>query len=162
MPLIPDLTQDFVRDFQKLSGELELLRQHTPVVDPSVSAARDEALAQLAVQQRQNDSLQAEIGLLKRQLEDAANRQPAVCTKCEGAERDLQAARQELDELRQEVERWKAKASLPKGDTKALEEKTRSLQVELQEQEAEVSRLEEKIIELEQDLWNFRQGKSKR
>jgi chromosome segregation ATPase len=162
MPLIPDLTQDFVRDFQKLAGELEMLRQHKPVVDPSVSAARDEALAQLANQQRQNDGLQSEIGLLKKQLEDAASRQPATCTKCERFERDLQAARQQVDDLSQEVERWKTKANLPKGDTKALEEKTRSLQVELEEQQAEVNRLEEKIIELEQDLWNFRQGKSKR
>jgi len=162
MPLMPDLTQDFVREFQKLSGELESLRQHKPVVDPSVTAARDEALAQLAAQQRRNDGLQVEIGSLTKQLAEAANRQPAVCTKCERADHDLRAARQQVDDLSQEIERWKTKASLPKSDTKALEEKSRSLQVELDEQEAEVSRLEDKIIELEQDLWNFRQGKSNR
>lgn len=163
MPLMPDLTEEFVREFRKLSGELESLRQRKPAADPTVTAARDEALAQFAAEQRKNAGLQSEIDSLKKQVADAASRQQsAVCTKCERTERDLQAARQQADELSQEVERLKEKSKLPKTDTKALDEKVKSLQVELQEQEAEVSKLEDKIIELEQDLWKCRQGKSNR
>lgn len=162
MPLMPDLTQEFVREFQQLSGELEALRQRKPAADPGVAAARDEALALLAAEQRKSESLQIEISSLKRQLADAANQQPAVCMKCERIERDLLAARQQADALNQEIERLKETTKLPKADTKALDEKLRSLQVELEEREARISKQEDTIIELEQDLWKLRQGKSSR